>query len=162
MTEPSSWPPPPNTPEPLSAHDEFLANCVRNWTPKRPILRLQLAGKLCEKTSREFSSCLAVVNNFCDRHAILVPEHVLVIWSPVLLPLIMGTMLSAMNYFLDQRHDAAITHIEQVTITAEKRHWDVMFIGVWAMATVVGLIWALWRKRRMQEQATEAKAKFAR
>ncbi len=161
MPEPPTWPPPPNTPEPLSTHDDFLIACIRNWTPKRPILRLQLAGKLCGETGIGFSSCLAVVNNFCDRYAILVSTHGLIVWSPFLLHFTMLAMLDAMNYVLDQRHDAAITHIERVMLTVEKRHLDFMFISVWAMAIVASLIWAFFRDKKTRRQAVEAKEKFA-
>ena len=162
MSEPSTWPPPPEMPAPSSAHDDFLVACIRNWTPKRPISRVQLAGKLGENTKLEFRPCLATVNNFCDYHAILVPPHGLIVWSPILLPLIMMTMRSVMIYVLDQRHDAAMTHMERVMITAEKRQADLIFIGVYVVVTIIGGVFAFFRQKKMQRQATEAKAKLAR
>ena len=162
MTEPSSWPPPPEVSNPLAAHDDFLITCIRNWTSKRPILRLQLAGKLREKTRLEFRSCLAIVNNFCDRHGILVPEHGLAVWSPILLPLVMGTMFWTMNFVLEQRHDVAVRHLERVMLTAEKRQADLVFVGVWVTATIINGVFAFFRDKKTRRQAAEAKAKFAK
>ncbi len=161
MPEPPTWPPPPNTPEPLSAHDDFLIGCIRNWTPKQPIQRLYLAGKLRDETGLDLRFCQTIVNNFCNRHAILVPPHGLVVWSGIFLPFIMLTMFHVMNFFLDQRHDAAVTHVERVMITAEKRHLNPLFLYICVAVTVVNGVFAFFRDKKTRRQVVEAKEKFA-
>ncbi len=162
MSESPSWPPPPDTPAPLSEHDDFLAACIRDWKLGQVILRGQLAGKLCEKTGLKYNSCLPFVNNFCDRHAILVPTHSLIVWLPILLPLIFQTMRAAVAYVLEQRHDAAITYAERMMITAEERQADWIIIGAWVIASIVAGVFAFFRQKKMRRQAAEARAKFAR
>lgn len=164
MCEPSTWPPPPSTPEPLSAHDDYLTVCVRNTPLTPPLSRLRLVKDLRQETGQDLRSCMAVVNSFCDRHAILLPLGSL--WTRVgcLLPSIMFAMIAAMTISqvtLQRRHDAAITHLERVAVTAESWQLDFIFLGVYLAATGVSVILTFWRSKRMREQAAEARAKFA-
>ena len=74
MTEPSSsWPPPPQTAYLPVEHDEFLAVCVHDSPLKPPLSRTDLAKSLHQETGKDTNSCMAVVNDFCDRHTIFMP-----------------------------------------------------------------------------------------
>ena len=160
MTEPPIWPPPP---KPLITHDDFLAACVRSSTLKPPLSRLSLVKNLRDETDLDLRSCLAAVNSFCDRHAILMPLTGPAALAGCLLPLVTLMTLAAMNltwYILQRRHDAAVTHMERVLITAEGIRLDFVFLGIIAAATSISLIVTFRRIKKMREQAAEARAKF--
>ncbi len=162
MTEPPTWPPPPSTPEPLSAHDDFLTACIRSSTPKPPLSRLSLIKNLREETGLDLRSCLAVVNSFCDRHTILMPLGGFWTWAGCLPPIIMLTMVAAMNIswiILERRHDASATHLERVMITSERMQLDFVFLGAYLTAACACVILVFWRTRKTREQAAEARAK---
>ncbi len=58
MPEPPAWPPPPDLPEPLSEHDDFLAACIRSSTPKVPLSRLSLVKSLRDENGLDLRTCL--------------------------------------------------------------------------------------------------------
>ena len=162
MPEPPTWPPPPNTPEPLSAHDDFLTACVRNSTPKVPLSRLSLVTNLHKQTGLDLRSCRATVNNFCDRHTILMPLGGF--WTRgvgCLLLFIMLTMVVAarVTYVISaHRISAAVTHMELVMIINENTNLLLVYFltGVCAIVVLVSL-----QRKKIREQAAEAMAKFA-
>jgi hypothetical protein len=163
MPQPPIWPPPPNTPEPLSAHDAFLIAAVRNSTLKPPLSRLSLVKDLRDGTGLDLRSCLATVNNFCDRYGIFTPASRPAAFAGCLSPVVILVTLAAMNmtwYILQQRHDAAATHMERVMITAERIRLDFVFIGIILVATSISLIVIFRRIRQTRDDAAEARAKF--
>ena len=165
MTEPPTWPPSPNIPEPLSDHDEFLVACVRNSTLKTPLSRLSLVKNLRDETGLDLRSCLATVNHFCNKHTILMPSGSRWVWAGCLPPIIMLTMAAAINIswtILGRRHDAAATHLERVTITTERMQLDFVFLGVCLAAACASVILAFWNIKKTRRQAAEAREKFAR
>ena len=143
MPEPTTWPPPPNTPEPLTTHDDFLVACVRSSTLKPLLSRLSLVKSLREESELDLRSCLDTVNNFCNRHTILMPLGGFWAWAGCLLPLVTLVTLAAMNmtwYILQQRHDAAVTHMERIMITAERIRLDFVFLSIMVAAASISLI----------------------
>ena len=63
---------------------------------------------------------------------------------------------------LQRRHDAAATHLERVTITAERINLDFMFLGIIVVATSINLILMFGRLAKNRVDAAEAVAKFVR
>ena len=165
MPEPPTWPPPPNTPEPLSAHDEFLAALVRSSTPKPPLSRLYLARELRQETGMELRSCWASVNNFCDRHAILTGD----LWAglgwveclPALFGLVTMVIMGGIEFLLQREYDAAMTFTDKTAIKSEQAHVEFLFLCVLVLTGIGALILKQWRDKKMYKLATEAKAKFA-
>lgn len=66
-----TWPPPPTVPPLLSEHDDFLMACVLNTSTKGPVSRLSLAWKLRKEQGVDARQSLVIVNDYCDRYAIL-------------------------------------------------------------------------------------------
>jgi hypothetical protein len=166
MPEPPTWPPPPNLPAPLSAHDDFLIACVRNSTPKPPLSRLSLAKSLREETELDLRVCWAFVNNFCDRHAILTGD----LWArgawteflPKLFGIAIIVIWAGMDFLLQRRYDAATAFSDKIAIKSEQSH--VEFIVMCALVVISGggaLILKRWRNKKLYELATVARAKFA-
>ncbi len=166
MPEPPTWPPPPNTPNLLSAHDDFLIACIRNSMPKVPLSRLRLVINLRDETGLDLRSCRIVVNNFCDRHTILMPLGGFWTWGVgCLLIFITLTMVVAdcITYIISaDRISAAVTPMEMVMITNEMKNTVFVYMGVYltALCAIVVLV-SLQQRKKMREQAAEARAKFA-
>ena len=164
MDEMSTWPPPPDLPKPLEVHDEFLVTSIRASQPKLPLSRLRLVRDLHLATGLSLRQCLAVVNDFCDRHAILLPVRGFGIWAMLLCHLVSLTALLAMNiawYILRRSHDAATTRAERIAISTERLHLDYVFLGVILISTCVSLIFILRRNKDVERDAEAARAKLA-
>lgn len=163
MPQTPTWPPPPNTPEPLSAHDDFLAAAVRNSMSKVPLSRLHLVKDLHDETKLDLCSCSAFVSNFCDRHTILMPLHSLWAGLGCLLPLfnllaVVGLVVVEVR--LQQRYVGAATHPARRAIEAEQIEASFIFVGILVVSGAGIVIFSLWRDKKMAEQAAEARAKF--
>lgn len=165
MSEPLTWPPSPSTPEPLSAHDEFLSACIRNSMPKPLLSRLRLVRDLRQETGQDLRSCLAVVNDFCDRHAILMSLGGFRAWLPFLFLGLCPVIELAMNsvrYFLGNSLAKAVTHSRKSALLSERVHLDFVFFGLLLASLILTLISFLYRHKKIQADAEEARAKFAR
>ena len=165
MNEPSTWPPPPETSNLLAAHDEFLIACVRSSTPKLPLSRLRLVRDLRQETGQDLRSCLAIVNDFCDRHFILMPPTGLRAWLPFLFLgfcLIIVFVMSIVRYFVDRNLNAAVTHSEKIVLSNQRVHLDFVFFGTLLASMGLAVLAILYREKKAQADAAKAVAKFAR
>jgi len=113
----------------------------------------------------DLRSCWAFVNNFCDRHAILMPLGWLWAWgidclSPFI-TLIVAVTMGVIQFFLGQKRDAATTRMVRMTIKAEQIEVRWIAIGILAVGIAGILILNQWRTKKMYKQAAEARAKFA-
>ena len=164
MVPQQNWPPPPDTPEPLTEHDEFLKSCVRSPTSKPPLSRLRLIRDLRKETSLDLRQCMAVVNGFCDRHAILMPLHGPCAWVGCLVPLIQIMAMVAFEvslFFLERAHDAASTRVARLALRAERIDMDLMFLGIFVVATCFQVVFVLRRAKQARRDAAVARAKMA-
>ena len=164
MVPQQSWPPPPDTPEPLTEHDGFLRACVRAPTSKPPLSRLRLVRDLRKGTGLDLRQCLSVVNSFCDRHAILMPLRGPCAWVGCLLPLIQIMAMVAFEvslFFLERAHDVAPTRAARLALRAERIDMDLMFLGIFAVATCFQVVFVLRRAKQARRDAAVARAKMA-
>lgn len=165
MSEPPTWPPPPETPHPMAVHDDFLVDCICTSKPNPPLSRLRLTEKLHQKTGQDLRFCRAVVNDFCDRHTILMPLAGFRAWLPFLFWGLCPVITLAMNitrYFLGSRLAKAVLHSQKVALSNERIHLDAMFLGLLFANLVLMLIAFLARYKKTRADAAEAVAKFAR
>ena len=163
MTEPSSWPPPPEIYNPFAVHDEFLAACVRNSTLKPAVSRLRLTRNLHQETGKDLRYCLAIVNNFCDRHSILMPHTGFRMWLPFLFGSLNVVILLAMNitrHFLARSAASAITHLQRTTFLLERVNLYYVFLAAFFVnaSAMVIVVWL--REKKVRADAAEAVAKF--
>lgn len=159
-----SWPPPPDTPEPLTEHDEFLRASVSALTSKQPLSRLRLIRELHKEAGLDLRQCMAVVNSYCDRNAILMPTRGPSAWFgclPSLAQILTIAAMEAMWFFLERAHDAAPTRLARRAITAERIHLDFVFLGIFLICTIFQLSFVFVRAKQARRDAAEAKAKMA-
>jgi hypothetical protein len=149
----------------LAVHDEFLVACVRSSTSKLPVSRLRLVRNLHQETRRDLRFCMAVVNNFCDRHEILMPHTGLKVWLPLLFTGLCLAIALAMNItgqLLGRSAVTAITHSQRSALMSERVHLDFVFLAAFFVSAGLALI-ALWlRQKKAKVDAAEAIAKFTR
>lgn len=165
MTEPSSWPPPPDIPSSLAVHDEFLAACMRHSAPKPLLSRSLLVQKLHKKIGSDLRSCDAVVNDFCDRHLIFMPAlevwprlHILLAELGCLVILI----LLGFQVLMAFKMGAALIHL-----LYRMHHLNVnLLLGIlYGTLVVSGIsvsIGNVYEKKKARAEAAEAVAKFTR
>ena len=163
MIEPSSWPPPPEIYNPFAVHDEFLAACVRNSTLKPAVSRLRLTRNLHQETGKDLRSSMAIVNNFCDRHSILMPHTGFRMWLPFLFGSLNVVILLAMNitrHFLARSAASAITHLQRTTFLLERVNLYYVFLAAFFVnaSAMVIVVWL--REKKVRADAAEAVAKF--
>ena len=89
-TQQLTWPPPPDIPDPLAAHDAFLTTAILAPVTKPPLSRLRLALALRKGSGLNSSQCLAIVNGYCDRQGVFPPMRGIRLLLPFLLPLAAG------------------------------------------------------------------------
>ena len=165
MSEPSTWPPPPDVPPPLAAHDEFLSACVRNSTPKPPLSRLRLMVRLRQETRQDLRYCRPVVDDFCNRHAILTPVSGLTAWLGCLPIFIYIAAMGAMGlvaFFLGQRQDEAATRAEKLAFHSEKVHLAGVLLAIGLTSIGISFFLSFLRQKKAKADAAEAVAKFTR
>jgi len=163
MTEPSSWPPPPEIYNPFAVHDEFLAACVRNSTLKPPVSRLRLARDLHQETGKDLRSSMAIVNNFRDRHLIAMPATGILPW--LIFILILTNFAAILVMYLGQEYlrgkqSAAVTHLEKLAFRNERVHLDLVVAGVLIVSIILMATISAYRLKKTRADAAEAVAKF--
>ncbi len=165
MTEPSSWPPPPETPNLLAVHDEFLSACVRSSTPKPPVSRLRLMMRLRQKTRKDLRYCRAVVDDFCDRHTIFMPGSGLGSWLSESLPTIGCVIIFigiAVGYFFINKEEAAVTRAAKIGF---HHNLERSYFGTGGIALLLGIatvIDSIYQNKKGHADTAEAVAKFTR
>ncbi len=158
----TAWPPPPDTPDPLAAHDEFLTALLRAPATKPPLSRMGLYRALSKATELDLRQCVAVVNDFCDRQGVF-PQlrgwRLWLLFLPSLVCLCLAVTVPVILSRLDRLHRAALTHTARSTVTRE-------ILGVTEAAgaafIVVGIGMLLMVKigtRRTRREAEEAREK---
>ncbi len=165
MSDPPTWPPPPGVPAPLSAHDDFLVACVRRSTPKLPVSRLRLVRDLYQETGQDLRSCMAVVNDFCDRHTILMPPQGVKMWLPFFFCGLNFAVILAkgvVGYVLGNSMAAAASHAQVVALSTEKLRLDALLVGVLLVSTFLMCVTLLYRYKKTRAEAAEARSKFTR
>ena len=164
MPNNQTWPPPPDIPSPLTEHDELLRACVKAPTSKPPLSRLRLIRDLRTEAGLDLRQCLAVVNSYCDRNAILMPTRGPSAWFGCLPSLVQISTIAAMQvtwFFLERAHDADPTRFVRRSITAERIHLDLVFLGIILICAVFQLSVILGRAKQTRRDAAEARAKVA-
>ena len=163
MNEPSTWPPPPETPNLLAAHDEFLVGCIRTSKPDPPLSRLRLTEKLHQKTGNDLRICRAVVNDFCDRHTIFMPGFGT--WLSESLPTI-GCVIFftgiAVGYFFINREETAVTQAAKIGFHHDLECSYFGTGGIALLLSIAAVVESIYRNKKDWADAAEAVAKFAR
>lgn len=164
MPSPPTWPPPPDVPHPLAEHDGFLTACVLN-SPTKPILtRLRLVRKLHKEQGLDFRQCRAIVNDYCDRHAILMPARGFAARGMSIMALgnfVVIVVFQASLWFLERNRDASITRIERLAITNEIINVGLVCIGVTGVIGCVLVAFALRIGKERRRDAEDARRKLA-
>ncbi len=164
MAAPSTWPPPPNTPDPLAAHDGFLTSCVLNLSDKRPVSRLSLAGELRKERGIDARQCRAIVNDYCDRHAILPQARGVAAWGVSLILLLCAAyavVLVSAFHFLRRSHDPAATPTMMAALENEAINIALVSMSV-AIAVALALVITILRTAKKQRRdAEDARKKLA-
>jgi len=160
----STWPPPPDIPNPLAAHDDFLTACVLNSSEKRPVSRLRLMRDLRKERGVDVRQSLAIVNDYCDRHAILPSAARVELWVISLMGLIgLATVLTMSVLFRlnEKEFAAATTHAAVEAVVTKSLNITYAALGVCAIMFCIGVPFRVWRVKRLGRNAEQARQKLA-
>lgn len=164
MAAPSTWPPPPDTPNPLAAHDGFLTACVLNSSAKKPVSRLSLMRDLRKEQGVDARQSLAIVNNYCDRHRILTTLHgqdakvnnlILIILSVIVIA------SATITIFLERNLRIATTVAEETALYVEIINTLHVMTSITVAFSFGLVIFAVWRNRSERRNAEDARKKLA-
>lgn len=164
MDASSTWPPPPDTPNPLAEHDGFLTACVLNLSDKRPVSRLSLAEELCEERGVDRRQSLAIVNDYCDRHLILPQARGPAAWGLSVMSLVIFAVVVIMEAFLwvlGCNRDASVTSIERLAITNEILNASTVLIIVTLVLGCINVAFGLRITKKRRRDAEDARKKLA-
>jgi hypothetical protein len=163
--ENQTWPPPPDTPEPLTEHDSPLTALVCAPATKPPLSRLRLVRDLRKETGLQLRQCQVFVNSFCDRNAILLPIRGPIVWGGCLISLIQlaaAITLAMSGFLLERSLNAAPTHAARFAIRAEREELDLLLFGITFVCISVNLIFGLRRAKQLRRDVAYARDKMAR
>lgn len=159
-----TWPPPPAVPDPLAEHDAFLTSLVCTPATKLPMPRLRLMRELRLATGKDLRQCLAVVNNYCDRHGVFPPRRGLRLWL-IFLPSLLGFVLLGMlkaNQIIQERNIAAApTRAVRHFLIGERLQWDYILLGLILVSALVSILMVGMGRQWACREAKEARAKVA-
>lgn len=164
MAASSTWPPPPDTPSPLAAHDGFLTTCVLNSSAKKPVSRLSLAGELCEERGVDRRQSRTIVNDYCDRHAILPPAARAELWVTSLVGLIgLPTVLTILVLLRlsEKEFAAATTHAAVEAAVIKSNNILYTTFGLVAIMLCIVITFTVWHAKRLGRNAEDARKKLA-
>ena len=164
MDASSTWPPPPDTPSPLAAHDGFLTACVLNSSAKRPVSRLRLVIKLRKEQGIDVRQCRAIVNDYCDRYLILMPARGFAAWGLSVMSLgnfVIIFVFQASLWLLKRNHDRVVTRMERVAITNEMINVSLVSMIVTVALGCVCVAFALRITKKRRRDAEDARKKLA-
>ncbi|MBV9851298.1 MAG: hypothetical protein JO250_16635 [Armatimonadetes bacterium] len=160
----SVWPPPPDVANPLAEHDEFLTARLRAPAANPPLSRLRLVRELRDATGLDLRQCLAVVNDYCDRHAIFPQRRGLALWLS-LLPSLFQIGLSAglivSQIVLGRELAAAHTRATRHLLLRERIAWDGLLLCLAFVVLVMSLIGYAHMTRWQRRQAEDARKKVS-
>ncbi len=160
----STWPPPPDTPNPLAAHDGFLTACVLNSSAKKPLSRLRLVMELRKEQGVDIRQSRAIVNDYCDRHLILMPARGFAAWGLSVMSLgnfVIIFVFQASLWLLRRNHDMAGTRIERLAITNEMINVSLVSMIVTVALGCVCVAFALSTAKKQRRDAEDARKKLA-
>lgn len=160
----STWPPPPDIPNPLAAHDDFLTACVLNSSEKRPVSRLSIAGELRKERSVDRQQSLAIVNSYCDRHAILPSAARVELWVRSLVGLIGLAIVLTTSVLLrlnEKEFAAATTHAAVEAVVTKSLNITYAALGLCAIMFCIAIPFTWWRVKRLGRNAEQARQKLA-
>ncbi len=164
MPAPPTWPPPPDVPHPLAEHDGFLTACVLN-SPTKPILtRLRLVRKLHKEQGLDFRQSIAIVNDYCDRQAIMMPLRGLEYWFRLSVAIVMlaaSLMVFGNLWFFVRGFAAAATDTEKTVILTEETNMLFVCVGFAFVSACLALIFAVRLSRKRCIDAEDARKKLA-
>lgn len=160
----SAWPPPPNTPNPLAAHDGFLTACVLNSSTKGPVSRLSLAWKLRKEQGVDARQSRAIVNDYCDRYAILPSAARVELWVRILVVVIGLAVVLIVPVLLrlnEKEFAAATTHavVEAVVTKFNNILYAALSLCAMMLCIVISFTW--WRVKRLGRNTDDARKKLA-
>lgn len=163
-TDGQTWPPPPTGNDPRAAHDASLVALVREAAPRPPMTRLRLVLALHQRTRLDRRSCVAVVNDFCDRQGLFPEARGLGAWLPALVGFaVAGLYLlgwASLLVFTYLRY-AAHTLAARLAIDALVFRVSMPLLGLAVLLSVVSLFVLPRRWRHERRQAEEARRKLA-
>ena len=164
MPAPPTWPPPPDVPHPLAEHDGFLTACVLDTSAKPYVTRLYLIRKLRQERGVDARQCRAIVNDYCDRHAILPSAARVELWVRSLVGFIgLATLLTMSVLFRlnEKEFAAATTHAAVEAAITKSDNITYAALGLCAMMFCIVIPFTAWRIKRMRRNADEARQKLA-
>ena len=163
--EEQTWPPPPDTPEPLTEHDSFLTALICAPVTKPPLSRLRLVRNLHKETGLQLRQCQTFVNSYCDRNAILPPMPGPIVWGGCLLSFIQFAAAIALvmsGFLLERSLNAAPTHAAKLAIRAEQLELNSLLLGIAFVTICVSFIIGLRRTKQTRLDAAYARDKMTR
>ena len=162
-TEPT-WPPPPDRPDPMAAHDAFLTGLLRAAMTEPPLSRLRLMRTLRLTTGLGLRQCLAIVNDYCDRHGVFPQRRGLRLWLPVLPSLIqigLSVALIVCQSILGRELAAAHTRPARQLLFRERIAWDGLLLCLLLVTVAVSLVSARGALRQARREAEDARRRVA-
>ena len=163
MSSEPIWPPPPDVPHPLAEHDAFLSTLIRAPQTKLPMSRLSLTRELHRVAGKDLRQCLAVVNNYCDRHGIFPPRRGLRLWLVLLPSLFQFGLLGIMfvtQYIQAKNIAAASTQAARLLLIRNSEQWNYIFLASMIVCILFGLFRVVILRRQNHREAEKARAKM--
>ncbi len=164
MPAQSIWPPPPDIPNPLAKYDGFLTARVLDSSARQPVTRLRLARQLRKERGVDARQSLAIVNNYCDRHLILMAARGFAAWGMSIMALgnfVVIVVFQASLWLLRRNRDASVTRIERLAITNEMINVGFVSVGAVAALGCVRVVLILRNGKKARRDAEDARKKLA-
>jgi len=164
MAAQATWPPPPDTPDPLAAHDGFLTACVLNSSAKQPLARSHLIWKLREEQGVDARQSRAIVNDYCDCHAILPSAVRVELWVRSLVAFIGLATVSTVGVLFrlnEKEYAAATTHAAVEAVVTKSLNITYAALGAIAIMFCIVIPFTVWRVKRLRRNAEDARKKLA-
>ncbi len=164
MPSPPTWPPPPDVPHPLAEHDGFLTACVLRSSEKPTLTRLRLVQDLRKERGLDFRQSRAIVDDYCNRHAILMPLRSVEVWgvrlSSVVAYIALLTVIGS-AWLSDRLLAVRLSYTEQTLILNERANIGFVCAGIIVVSMCLTIIFAVRLSRKRCIDAEDARKKLA-